>query len=316
MSTERAAPAHRRYAGLTVQFGWEGVLLALAMAVTGLVLALTDAEFNAFLVWQIASFGFLAAGFAFSLRTGTPNLAVGAFAVLAGLIYARLVTEELTAAVAALVAVAVVLAAGLLLGALTGLTSAPGWAMSLVGLAGGQAAIVALFGEQGGVVTGGQPRTPMGVVWLVAFVLVSVAEGVLFLVPAVRRFLGANRTGANPAQWRPARLVGAVIGLGGSSLLAGLSGVALVEVTRFASPGLDGGQLLLAIGTALLGGAGVYGARGGALGTALATMIMVMSTMALAVTDSPRWIMLALAGVAILIGIGYSRVLEAYSGPL
>jgi hypothetical protein len=36
---------------------------------------------------------------------------------------------------------------------------------------------VALFGEQSGVVTGGQPQTPMGVMWLVAFVLVSVAEG-------------------------------------------------------------------------------------------------------------------------------------------
>ena len=65
------------------------------MAATGLVLALTRAEFNAFLVWQVASLGFLAAGFALSLRTATPNLAVGAFAVLAGMIYARLVNEEM-----------------------------------------------------------------------------------------------------------------------------------------------------------------------------------------------------------------------------
>ena len=140
--------------------------------------------------------------------------------------------------------------------------------MSLAGLAAGQAAIVALSGDQGVMRTGGQPETSMGVVWLVAFVLVSVTEGVLFLLPAVRRFLGANRTGANPAQWRPARIVGAVIGLGGSSLLAGLVGIALVEVSRFASPAVDGSRLLLAVGTALLGGVGVYGCRGGALGTA------------------------------------------------
>jgi hypothetical protein len=56
MSTEQAPPD----AGLTVQFGREGALLARAMAVTGLVVALT----NAFLIWQIASLGFLAAGFA------------------------------------------------------------------------------------------------------------------------------------------------------------------------------------------------------------------------------------------------------------
>jgi ribose transport system permease protein len=316
MSTVQAPTAPRRSAGLIVQFGWEGLLLALLMATAGLVLALTRAEFNAFLMWQVASLGFLAAGFALSLRTATPNLALGAFAVLAGLIYARLVTEEWSAIVAGIVAVSIVLGAGLLLGALTGLLAAPGWAMSLVGLAAGQAAIVALAGEQGFALSkGGLAETTMGVVWLVAFVVVSVTEGVLFLLPAVRRFLGANRTGADPAEWRPARIVGAVIGLGGSSLLAGLSGIALVEVTRFSSPALDGSRLLLAVGAALLGGVCVYGRRGGALGTVFATGIITLSTMALAVTNSPRWLWLALAAAAIGIGIGYSRVLEAYTGP-
>jgi len=316
MSTVQAPPAPRRSAGLIVQFGWEGLLLALLMGTAGLVLALTRAEFNGFMIWQIASLGFLAAGFALSLRTGTPNLAVGAFAALAGWIYARLVTEDMVPAVAGLVAVSIVLGAGALLGALTGLLSAPGWAMGLVGLAAGQAAIVAFAGEQGFALTrGGLPETTAGVIWLVAFVVVSVTEGVLFLLPAVRRFLGANRTGANPAEWRPARIVGAVIGLGGSSLLAGLSGIALVEVTRFSTPGLDSSRLLLAVGAALLGGVGVYGCRGGALGTAFATGIITLSTMALAVTNGPRWILLALAGAAILIGVAYSRVLEAYTGP-
>ena len=316
MSTVQAPPTPRRSAGLIVQFGWEGLLLALVMATAGLVLALTRAEFNAFLIWQIAALGFLAAGFALSLRTATPNLAVGAFAVLAGMVYARLVAEEWTPVVAGIVAVSIVLVAGLVLGALTGLLSAPGWAMSLAGLAAGQAAIVAIAGEQGfPLTTGGPPETTTGVVWLIAFIVVSVTEGVLFLVPAVRRFLGANRTGANPAEWRPARIVGAVIGLGGSSLLAGLSGIAFVEVTRFASPAVDGSRLLLAAGAALLGGVGVYGRRGGALGTVFATGIIALSTMALAVTDSPRWLLLALAGAAIAIGIGYSRVLEAYTGP-
>jgi ribose/xylose/arabinose/galactoside ABC-type transport system permease subunit len=313
MSTVQAS---RRSAGLIVQFGWEGLLLALLMGTAGLVLALTRAEFDAFLVWQVASLGFLATGFALSLRTATPNLAVGAFAVLAGMIYARLVNEQMTGVVAGLIAVSIVLGAGLLLGALTGLLSAPGWAMSLAGLAAGEAAIVALGAEQGfPLANGGLPEMTMGVVWLVAFVVVSVTEGVLFLLPAVRRFLGANRTGENPAEWRPARIVGAVIGLGGSSLLAGLSGVALVEVTRFSSPGSDGSRLLLAVGAALLGGVCVYGRRGGALGTVFATGIIMLSTTALAVTDSPRWLWVALSGAAMLIGIGFSRVLEAYTGP-
>jgi ribose/xylose/arabinose/galactoside ABC-type transport system permease subunit len=318
MSTVQAPPAPaapRRSAGLVVQFGWEGLLLALLMATAGLVLALTRAEFNAFLMWQVASLGLLAAGFALSLRTATPNLAVGAFAVLAGLIYARLWNGGWTAALAAIVAVSIVLGAGLLLGALTGLLSAPGWAMSLVGLAAGQAAVVAFAGDQGFPLNGAPPTTTAAVVWLVAFVVVSVTEGVLFLVPAVRRFLGANRTGANPTEWRPARIVGAVIGLGGSSLLAGLSGVALVEASRFAAPGVDGSRLLLAVGVALLGGVGLYGRRGGAVGTVFATGIVTLSTMALAVTNSPRWLWLAVAGAAIAIGIGYSRVLEAYTGP-
>jgi ribose/xylose/arabinose/galactoside ABC-type transport system permease subunit len=315
MSTVQAPPAPRRSAGLIVQFGWEGLLLALLMGTAGLVLALTRAEFNAFLMWQVASLGLLAAGFALSLRTATPNLAVGAFAVLAGMIYARLWNEGWTAAAAAIVAVSVVLGAGLLLGALTGLLSAPGWVMSLAGLAAGQAAVVALAGDQGFPLAGEPPGTTVAVVWLVAFVVISVTEGVLFLLPAVRRFLGANRTGASPAEWRPARIVGAVIGLGGSSLLAGLSGIVLVEATRFSAPGVDGSRLLLAVGAALLGGVGIYGCRGGALGTAFATGIIALSTAALAVTNSPRWILVALAGAAIIIGIGYSRVLEAYTGP-
>jgi ribose/xylose/arabinose/galactoside ABC-type transport system permease subunit len=315
MSTVQAPPAPRRSAGLIVQFGWEGLLLALLMGTAGLVLALTRAEFNAFLMWQVASLGFLATGFALSLRTATPNLAVGAFAVVAGLVYARLWNAGWIAVVAAIVAVSIVFGAGLLLGVLTGLLSAPGWALSLAGLAGGQAAIVALVGDQGFPVAGDPPGTTAAVVWLVAFVVISVTEGVLFLLPAVRRFLGANRTGANSAQWRPDRIVGAVIGLGGSSLLAGLSGVALVEVTRFSAPGADGTRLLLAVGAALLGGVGVYGCRGGALGTAFATGIITISAAALAVANSPRWILVALAGAAIAIGIGFSRVLEAYTGP-
>jgi ribose/xylose/arabinose/galactoside ABC-type transport system permease subunit len=313
MSTVQAPPSPRRSAGLVVQFGWEGLLLAVLMGTAGLVLALTRAEFNAFLIWQVASLGFLATGFALSLRTATPNLAVGAFAVLAGLVYARLWNQGWIALVAAIVAVSIVLGGGLLLGALVGLLSAPGWAMSLAGLAAGQAAIVALVGDQGFPVTGEPPGTSAAVVWLVAFVVVSVTEGLLFLLPAVRRFLGANRTGANSAEWRPARVVGAVIGLGGSSLLAGLSGIALVEATRFSAPGADGTRLLLAAGAALLGGVGVYGCRGGALGTAFATGIIAISIAALAVTNSPRWVLVALAGAAIAIGIGYSRVLEAYT---
>jgi ribose/xylose/arabinose/galactoside ABC-type transport system permease subunit len=312
MSTDQAS---RRRAGLIVQFGWEGLLLALLMGTAGLVLALTRAEFGAALMWQVAALGFLAAGFALSLRTATPNLAVAAFAVLAGLVYARLWNAGWIAVTAAAVAVALVLAAGLLLGALTGLLSAPGWAVSLAGLAGGQAAVLALVGDEGLAAAGDPPGTTVAVIWLVAFVVVSVVEGGLFLVPAVRRFLGANRPGADSVAWRPARIVGALVGLGGSSLLAGLSGIALVEATRSTGPAVDLTRLLLAAGTALLGGVGVYSCRGGALGTAFATGIIAIAAAALAATNSPPWMLVGLAGVAIAIGVGFSRVLEAYAGP-
>jgi ribose transport system permease protein len=316
MSTVPAPADRRRSVGLAVQFGWEGLLLVLMLVTAGLVLGLAESARDTLLIWQVAGLGFVAAGFALSLRTATPNLAVGGFATLAALVYAELSAESWGTAAAGLAAVLAVLVAGVLLGAVTGLTSAPAWATSLVGLAGAQAAMLALTDEQGVVLsTGGQPEAPVGVAWLVLFVLVSVAEGAVFLLPRVRRLLGANRTDGDPARWRPARLVGAVVGLGGSSLLAAVGGIVLVEASRFTATSLDASRLLTAAAAALLGGVSVFGRRGGALGTVFATVILALVTLALAVTDSQGWLWFVVVVVAILIGLAYSRVLEAVAEP-
>lgn len=73
---------------------------------------------------------------------------------------------------------------------------------------------------------------------------------------------------------------------------------------------------LLAAGAAVLGGVSVFGGRGGIAGTVLATALLVFANLGLLQEGAPRWVTFYVpAGVAILVGVGVSRLLEGLSGP-
>jgi ribose/xylose/arabinose/galactoside ABC-type transport system permease subunit len=307
-------PPPARSRGLLAHLGWEAILLVAVLGTAALVAATGVLVRGSSPWYTLATVGLLATGFALSLRTATPNLAVGAIAVLSGAIYAKLAQDGGSGLLAGIGAVIIVLAIGLVLAVIVGLTSAPAWAVTLGGMAVAQAITFAILDGRTLPVGSGPSGTGTAVFWTLVFVAVSVGGGVLWQVPAVRKVLGANRTADDPVRFRPAKLIGALAGIGGSSLLAGVSGVVLVTYLTAATQGGD--NLLFAAGAVLLGGVSAFGGRGGIAGTVLATTLLVFVNQGLIQTDAPRWVVFYLPGaLAILFGVVVGRLLEMLSGP-
>jgi len=309
------APRPRRIAGLVAHLGWEAILLVLAVAAAVAVVAQSSIDAFGRGFWlNLAATGLLASGFAFSLRTRSPNLAVAAQAMLAGIIYVKLAVADWPGLIAAIVAVLLVAFFGLILGAIAGLTSAPGWAISLGGLGIAEAISLGITGSQSLALPGARIATVWtGTVWAVVFILGSLAGAVLFLVPAVRRLLGADIAGTG---FQPSRLIRAILGFGVSSLLAAISGVVLIGYVGAAFAGSDGGRLLAAAAIALLGGVSATTGRGGIAGTVVATALLVLGNMAINLAGSSAWVAYYLpAAIAIVIGVIVGWGLDKIAGP-
>jgi ribose/xylose/arabinose/galactoside ABC-type transport system permease subunit len=295
---------------------WEALLAVLLVVTLVLVGTQTEVLSGRGFWLALGSVGLLAAGFALSVSTATPNLAVASIAALAGMIYAKLLDADWSGLAATAAAVLGAMLFGLVLGLAAGLTAAPGWAVSLGGLAVAQAILLAFTDGRSVAIGGLAPSSGTAALWVVLFVVLSIGGGVLWLVPAVRQTLGANRPDADAATWWPARLIGALVGFVGSSLLAGLSGIALAGYLGAAYPFGDTTRLTLAAGAVLLGGVSVFGRRGGVAGTVLAATLLLAITQALVVWDVPQWVTAWVpAALAIFIGLVVSRVLESVSRP-
>lgn len=295
---------------LAVSLTWDAVALVIAAALVGLLLATSHGVHAADIVRPLGSLGLIAAGLALSLRAGAPNLAVGAIAATTGVIGAHLAAGGWSLLTAMVVAVALATAGGLLAGLVTGGLSVPAWAVTLAGAfaATGAAEVISANTTIAVHVSGSYPASQ----WLAAFIVASVGGGLLWLVPAIRRAFSRSRDQADPGQWAGlGALLGAVAGLAGSSLLAGLGGVSLAAYDGAASAS-DGSSLTLAaLAAALIGGVSVFGRRAGVLGTALGVVIVQVLQLLMAVHNvSVGWVSLAYAGLAV-IGLGVSRIVES-----
>jgi ribose transport system permease protein len=309
-------PPRRAMPVLVPHLIWEPVLLVVTVGVTIAAAVRTDLFDSDLMWWTMAYFGLLASGLALSLRTATPNLSVAGVATASGVSYGWLVIDgELPTLAAAALVVIGALVFGAVLGAVTGLTSAPGWAVSLGGLAATQGLILGVIGPEGILVPEQLPG-PLRYAgfWFAVFVLISIAGGVVFAVPAVRRLLSANRAATDPVRFDGGKLLGALVGMTGSSLLASLAGLTLVLQTRGAFPiGGDFG-ILVALAAVLIGGVSVFGGRGGIAGTVLGAALMSVVIRWSQAEDLPdsllrtaSWIAIV---VAILAGLGLTRLFE------
>jgi ribose/xylose/arabinose/galactoside ABC-type transport system permease subunit len=131
--------------------------------------------------------------------------------------------------------------------------------------------------------------------------------------PTIRRSPARSRRAGVPGRWAGLQAgLGAIAGLTGSSLLAGLGGVALATHLQVGDPASGGMNLtIMALAAVLVGGGSVFGRRAGLLGTVLGVVIVQTVLFVLNVhAASPYWLDVPIGGLALL-GLGVSRALES-----
>jgi ribose/xylose/arabinose/galactoside ABC-type transport system permease subunit len=292
---------------------WE-LVLAIALAIAGYFLA--GAEPGALsgdglrrLALATTVLGLVAAASALALRAGVPNLAVGGVAGAGALYFAHHADGSWTPAVAA---VAICAAIGLVQGLPVAGLHVPAWAASLaVALA-----LLVWSGRQSPVVVvGGYEPTRHAYFWFIGFCVVSLGASVLGLMPTIRRGFGQFRPVIDPARRRGTTAAMIVVGATvGSSVLAGLSSVFAVLISRQIAPS-NGLELTgLALGAALLGGTSAFGRRGGIFGTIFAVALLSVGLAYAEATDR-TWSVAGVAAVAIVIGLGVTRLVERFGRP-
>jgi ribose/xylose/arabinose/galactoside ABC-type transport system permease subunit len=300
---------------LSVHLIWEGVLALITIALMIGTVVMTPHQNLTNALAQAGYLGLVAAGLAFSLRTGSPNLAIGSIVGLSSTLAAYLITEQQWGKPAAfLVAIILATLIGLVLGLIVAVLSVPAWAVTLGAVAVIQA-IVFSFAENPIIPVrfgGGYPTA----MWYAVFVVVSVGGGALWLVPGIRRPLSALRDPGDPARWTGPRIgLGAVAGLTGSSFLAGLAAVPLVM--RLQAAETNGANLTtVAFAAVLLGGVSVFGRRGGVFGTLLGVTIVAITQTLVSYNNGHLWVFNLVIGLAALLGIGANRALESVTDML
>ncbi|MGW2159756.1 ABC transporter permease subunit [Nonomuraea sp. NPDC001699] len=281
----------------TWQRAWEGVLGLLAVLGLALVLITTRSELVLDVLARTGQLGLIVMGFGLSLRTGTPNLAVGAVAAASGAFVASTATAGVPLPLAMLLALVLAGLAGVAMSVFTMVLSAPAWAVTLGAAVVCEALVVALLG--GGTIPLETAALYPGPLGFAVFAVVSIAGGLLWTRQEVRKDLGAG--------WP-----GAVLGLAGSSMLAAAGGIALLLRLGAATPGSQGlYSTVFALAAVLLGGTSPYGERAGVAGTVLGVLILAVAQGLLAYLGAPVWVFMLVMGMVVLIGLGASRLLDA-----
>jgi ribose/xylose/arabinose/galactoside ABC-type transport system permease subunit len=307
-ATSPQPPAERDR--LSVHLLWEGVLGVITVVLVVGMFAMTPHQTLTLSLDQAGCVGLVAAGLAFSLRTGSPNLAVGSILSFTSALGAYLVTDHQWGEPAALI-VAILLATviGFVLGLVVMVLSVPAWAVTLGAATGIQAMTLGFTG--GRLIPMRSDGSYPTALWFGLFVVLSVGGGVLWLVPAVRGPLSSGRRSGEPGRWAGLQPgLGAVAGLTGSSFLAALAGVPLLMRIQ-AADGVSGQNMtVLALAAVLLGGVSVFGRRAGIFGTLLGVMILVIVQTLIAYNGVSTWVMSFIVGLIAVAGLGVSRALE------
>lgn len=323
-----------------VNLVWEGTLLVLLAGGVGMwwllggtIELLEDPELLADRMYEVAPFLLLATALAMSLRVRAVNLAVGAVAGLAVVLFLEWEGESRLVAVALVVAAAV--AAGVVLSVLVAGLRVPGWAASLGLVVAVMATVAAiadaelfLIGGSASGLLGAAPDattvsiTDPGLAWLLilAVMATSVLGGIIGVLPPVRQRLQAAREAAAEPDRRSlsaALTTGAA--LLGSCLLAAAAGLLLVipfendfgGAVHLPAGALEPVGLALAFAIVMLGGTSLWGRRGGVLGTLLAALGLFAVFVAFdefGWADQSNWITVGALALGFLVKIGRAHV--------
>ncbi|MEV6156509.1 hypothetical protein AB0L53_39810 [Nonomuraea sp. NPDC052129] len=269
---------------------WEGLLglATIGMIVVALLSAPSVHLVN--VLAQAGPLGLVATGLALSFRAGTPNVAVGSISALTGMVTASLATQGL-GWTAAIIAIVLATVGGLVLGLFVAALSAPAWAVTLGAAVACEAMVVAIAdGQTISFQLGGDFP---GYLWFVLFVIVSLGGALAWSALRLK------------SVW-----LGALVGLGGSSLLAALGGVALLTRLHAASPISSWTTTFTALAAVLLGGISVHGKRGGVAGTVLAVLFLSLVQGQLALWGTPFWVFMLVTGAVILAALLAGRLAD------
>jgi ribose/xylose/arabinose/galactoside ABC-type transport system permease subunit len=320
MEPDAVEPAHRRPVSrdrVWVHALWELVLAAAVVVAVLAVrhensLALSGDELHDPLILGAAGI-LLGSAFALSLRAAVPNLAVGATAMVAGVLTAWLRNQHgYELRVAVLITLGAAAALGLALAIVVVGFRLPAWAVGLGAALGLSAAALSMSAGRPMLLDGGPDLGPWA--WALAggAAALSVLGGLLGLMPRARAAVGGYRPAGDAAAGRGGRAAVFASGaLVGSSVLAAGAGVIIALRLRAVVP--DDGLTLLAgaAAAAFLGGTSAYGRRGGVFGTVLAAAFLQLAALWLVLRQEPAWTRPALLGGAILVGLLVGRLVEA-----
>lgn len=305
-----AAPSVRDR--LAIHLAWEVVLAFLLVVLVVIFLISNGGTQIGIVISQAGVFGLIATGMAFSLRTGAPNLAVGAIAVFTGGLGGYMIAQGGWSRLIALT-VAVVLATllGVVMGAIAAVLSVPTWAVTLAGAVAIEM-LVQLITD--GRVMPVQFLDNYPTLWFLLFLLLSVGGGILWQRDEVRSRLGAARDATDPGKRAGGKAaLGVLAGITGSSFLASLGGIALL-MRLSGSPGPSGLHLtMIALAAALFGGVSMYGRRAGIAGTTLALLFVTGITTLVAFGGAEQQVTHLIVAVFVILGAGVTRVLESVS---
>lgn len=321
MEPDAVEPAtHRRAVSrdrVWVHAVWE---VLLAAAVVGAVLAVRHENVDAFsgdglrdLLVLLASAILLGSAFALSLRAAVPNLAVGAIAVVAGVLTAWLRDQHgYELPLAALITLGAAIALGIGMAIVVVGFRLPAWAVSLGAALGLYAAVLSMSAARSVLLEGGPDLRRWAWPLAIGAGLLSLIGGALGLMPRTRAMIGRYRPAADAAVGRGGRAATtAAAALVGSCLLAAAAGLIIALRLRAVVPDDGLGLLAQAAAAALLGGTSAYGRRGGLFGTVLAAGFLQLAALWLGLVEAQPWTRPALLGGAILLGLLVGRLVEA-----
>jgi len=321
MEPDAVEPAtHRRAVSrdrVWVHAVWE---VLLAAAVVGAVLAVRHENVDAFsgdglrdLLVLLASAILLGSAFALSLRAAVPNLAVGAIAVVAGVLTAWLRDQHgYELPLAALITLGAAIALGIGMAIVVVGFRLPAWAVSLGAALGLYAAVLSMSAARSVLLEGGPDLRRWAWPLAIGAGLLSLIGGALGLMPRTRAMIGRYRPTADAAVGRGGRAATtAAAALVGSCLLAAAAGLIIALRLRAVVPDDGLGLLAQAAAAALLGGTSAYGRRGGLFGTVLAAGFLQLAALWLGLVEAQPWTRPALLGGAILLGLLVGRLVEA-----
>jgi ribose transport system permease protein len=230
---------------------------------------------------QVAIFGIIAVGQLLVILTAGIDLSVGSVLGLAGCVTAELLYHGVPIPIAILGGIALAVVGGLINGALVAYAGLPPFIVTL-GMLGIARGVVLVFTNANTIqplpnafsdIANGTIIGVPNLLWL--FVIVAVITAFVLRRTVFGRYIYA--IGSNPESARLAgvpvkRVLVAVYAIAG--LLAGVGGVLFTSRLNAGIPTAGTGYELNAIAACVIGGASLFGAKGGAFGAAAGALIV------------------------------------------